>query len=465
MLISLVDFCINFIAFESQVFTLDCPTCFSELYSSDTKVLMSTLDKLAKQIVSVCATLNDIPAVRYGPCYSINKISSKLATLVQEHLDSYSQSSGLTSGSEKSTLIVLDRSFDVLTPFIHEFTYQAMSNDLLKIEKGNRYSYTMHSGSEDKQRDVVLDESDSVWVDLRHTHIADCISQIIGNFNKFISENKAVKTSKKSGDSSVSSLAEMKETLNALPQLQEMKGKFSLHLTIAQECMAEFEKQQLALIAGVEQNMATGYTAEGSEVKNILPELLPLLSNPSISYENKVRLLMIYVTTRDGIEEADRKKLLEAAKLSANDAILLTNLGLMGVKLQKDKFSSGADKKKKKNKAQKNVGEGYDLSRYSPAVKGVIEDFFNSSLDSSLFPFVKAADSAATSTSASKKAGTSLRSGKPTWQSGATSSSSNKTGPRLIIFVAGGLSFSEMRAVYEATKQFKRQVYIGKGTI
>jgi syntaxin-binding protein 1 len=36
---------------------------------------------------------------------------------------------------------VTDRAIDTVAPLIHEFTYQAMANDLLPIEDGSKYTY------------------------------------------------------------------------------------------------------------------------------------------------------------------------------------------------------------------------------------------------------------------------------------------------------------------------------------
>jgi len=39
----------------------------------------------------------------------------------------------------RSVLFVVDRSMDPVAPFLHEFTYQAMVNDLLSVEDGTVY--------------------------------------------------------------------------------------------------------------------------------------------------------------------------------------------------------------------------------------------------------------------------------------------------------------------------------------
>ncbi len=45
----------------------------------------------------------------------------------------------------------------------------------------------------------------------------------------------------------------MKETISALPQFQEMKSKYSVHINICQECKSIFEKRKLDKIAAFEQ--------------------------------------------------------------------------------------------------------------------------------------------------------------------------------------------------------------------
>jgi syntaxin-binding protein 1 len=46
---------------------------------------------------------------------------------------------------------------------------------------------------------------------------------------------------------------DLKDMLASLPQFQTQREQFSLHLDMAQECMALFERKKLNLAAGVEQ--------------------------------------------------------------------------------------------------------------------------------------------------------------------------------------------------------------------
>jgi syntaxin-binding protein 1 len=52
---------------------------------------------------------------------------------------------------------------------------------------------------------------------------------------------------------SAKSLKEMKEMLTNLPQFQDLKAKYSAHLSIAQECMSFFERHKLNSVGNLEQ--------------------------------------------------------------------------------------------------------------------------------------------------------------------------------------------------------------------
>ena len=74
-------------------------------------------------------------------------------------------------------------------------------------------------------KEILLDESDQLYMQIRHTHIAECITTLISSFNQFVTENKAAASASKKGQ--VANLKEMKEMMSAMPQFQELKAKAS----------------------------------------------------------------------------------------------------------------------------------------------------------------------------------------------------------------------------------------------
>ena len=92
-------------------------------------------------------------------------------------------------GRPRSTLIITDRTMDVIAPFLHEFTYQAMANDLLPIEDGSKYLYKFQTATgtyEDKT--AILSDADTVWTEIRHMHMREAIDKLMADFNQFMQD-------------------------------------------------------------------------------------------------------------------------------------------------------------------------------------------------------------------------------------------------------------------------------------
>ncbi|KAK9729404.1 syntaxin binding protein 1, variant 3 [Basidiobolus ranarum] len=472
---TLQELYVDFIGIESRVFSLELPNSFFTLFSphSNRKSALELQD-IARRLVSVCASLDENPAIRYFcPETESNNtvISRKLAMLLQAEMDVFTQNNQqfpVRKDQPKSLFLVLDRTIDMKSPFLHEFTYQAMNNDLLTIEDGVTYKFKYTTGTDDQaERQVRLNEEDKLWTEIRHKHIAECIEHVITNFKSLIGDNKAIANLGANGEAA--NLKKLKDILTSLPQFQEQKDQYSVHLAIAQECMSIFDNGKLTSVARVEQDMVTGVDAEGEPSKNVVADMVPLLDDPTIDQENKLRMLLLYIISRGGVKEDDRRRLQIHAQLKPSDMEILGNLPLLGVPLNRIPKTpqERATRKLKFLQGKKTSEDGdtpYELSRYTTAVKSIMESLIKCNLDTILYPYVREPEDLRTFQETQFSA-TSLRSHKPSWQqnndgSRGEENSYGLTG-KLIIFVTGGVTYSEIRSAYEIAKTYQRDVYIG----
>ncbi|CAB4431521.1 unnamed protein product [Rhizophagus irregularis] len=456
------DLFIEFHAKEAHVYSFESPSSFFKLYSPADTEFDNELRIIAKKLLSVCISMGENPLIRYQRSldsdHATKALPYKLAMLVQNELDSYVRlNPGFPpqdSPRPRGILFIVDRTIDMYAPFLHEFTYQAMANDLLPIENGHKYEYN-YTGEDGTQatKEAILDESDKIWVEIRHKHMKDCIDKLMKDFNEFLTDNQGFAEKDKAVN-----LNDMKKMLATLPQFQNMKEKFSVHLNIAQECMSLFERERLAETATMEQNCATGHTADGAHPKTLVEDMVPLLDNPVVSSLNKTRMLMLYIMYKNGILEEDRRKLLAHARITLEENDALNNLTLFGIKLLR---ASKNIKKNKKYRQKPSDDIQYEISRYIPRLKLVIESHINGQIDHTAYPYTKDPTGDPDGSKGTQQGPVSLRSARAGWYKKGQAVE-NRVG-RIIVFVAGGVTYSELRSAYEISEneKLKKDVVIG----
>ncbi|GAA5858275.1 hypothetical protein JCM8547_004630 [Rhodosporidiobolus lusitaniae] len=474
---------VNFHALEPRVFSLRSPHTFFTLYGPPDGPAERALARweddigwMSRAIVNTLATLGEYPLIRYynppssfhnhlGPGLAAGEgIGKRLADRVQAEIDSYARdNSNFPPVSDpprpRGILFITDRSMDLSAPFLHEFTYQAMINDLLDIIDGRRYRHTFtNEQGKEEEKEAVLSDEDKVWVEVRHMHMKDALDKLIADFKAYAGEHGGT-----FGGTGTTSLNDMKDMLASLPQMREVKEKLSLHLTMAEKCMNIFERKQLPVAAGVEQCCATGVTPEGKTPKTLVEEMVPLLDDRSVSSTDKLRIIALYIMHRDGVPEGDKKRLYQHARLALHEMDAVNNLTHLGINVDKD-----SGKKRKALFKQKEEEDAYDISRYQPAIKLMLEEHFAGNLDQSTFPYVRDAP-ASTSSSLLNRSSTptaptsgSLRSARPQWTAQRSKRIVNEPKQRVLVFIAGGATYSEVRSVYKLSEQHQnKDVYLG----
>ncbi|PVV03081.1 hypothetical protein BB560_002446 [Smittium megazygosporum] len=585
---ALKELCVEFDPIESRFFLtkladFEMFRIYSEKFSSKSK---KELQIVAKKLVNVCRLWGGKPNIFYMKHYaeSLNSPIESIVSIVQsEIIKSFGDenSTPKTEGDNPQTnLLILDRSVDLFTPVLHEFTYEAMAVDLaydsLKFTKnGKKYTYQSKlANGEIEEKTVEIDENDQVWLSFRYEHISDAQERIMKEIDQLAESNKAI-IEMQSGKQQ--NLSKLRDVVSSMPKFKAKMAEYSVHVALMQQCMKAFTEKDLANIALIEQNMVMNLTPSKLPYSTGTFDVANLLSDPSVDPLIKKRVLLIYLSFNPKLTNNERIQLVDKSGLdrSAHDVISgfqeLFSFETAVQNISKARSSSVNRVKEAKSRQLnnklfaghkpspfKNTGklgfkgsspllgfisgdrsvpgsplagtpseiepekEPYDVSRYEPVVKSVVESFVLGNLDTKLFVSILSSkeeelknnkakfsisskrDSSPTygmSPAMSPGLSRSLRSTKATWQKSKSNSASSagtparlnqssatnlhamsattdksgsqyennmsksasavRLGPKFIIYVIGGITFSEIRAINEVASKYNSDVIIG----
>ncbi|KAJ2159616.1 syntaxin binding protein 1 [Coemansia sp. RSA 552] len=445
-----VELFIEFNPIESQVFlTTPSDQPFYTLYSPHALgTIAQDLDAAADRLLSVIVSLKARPYIRYyrprkqapyetlesafvmgsTPANTCPRIAEAMASRIQLKINKYNehrQQVEVQRGMRQadlvpSVVIILDRSIDLYAPLLHDFTYQAIVHDLVDLADGNRYTYEAEaSGGQTHTIEAVLTEAkDAAWEKLRHQHIGDVSQTLADKFEKLLTENMAGKAASRTGKKLT--LHEMKAALSDMPELKRLQESYSLHIDLARRCLKTANRNSLVAIADFEQELATGKTTDDQDVDplSLGMRLIQLLDDPSLDATDRIRLLFLY------LEDAVVQKPKDTGRYHWNDT----------------EPPSG-------HRAR---------ACLEPAVKCIVKEQVAGTLNANLFPWAEEKPPESTPKRFVNENATSLRRREKKPQ--------KADGERrgiVIVYIAGGVTLSEMRSVYELSETLNCDVYIG----
>ena len=398
---SLKEVNIAFVPEERLAYSLACPQdTFALYYLGDDGRRRAAMDAIADQVVSLVTSLREYPTIRYSSddC----EHNEDLAQVVSMKLDKL-KALDPELGRGTSHLILLGRGFDPRTPLLHELTVQAMAADLTNMTGG------MYKTEEGKGR--LMDESNELWLELRHKHIAEASDLVREKQRYWKNYEDQIKASNLKG---------MKTDIKKLPKYESDKKEVAAMINLLEECMKKNNNELLE----VEQNFAMGTDEDGSQLQNPHQSLIRHLSvNPRLSSTDKVRLCILYILQQNGVTEDTLKKIFDHGKLTAREQATIRNIEHLGVNIIQGPGAGGFSQQSKRKARPSN----FRFTRWTPELKEILEQAIDNKLDQTKFPFLKPPIK------------------KPHYgQIGRKS--------RVVVFVVGGLSHSEARVAYEVSR-------------
>uniref|UniRef100_A0A3N7FZ99 Uncharacterized protein n=1 Tax=Populus trichocarpa TaxID=3694 RepID=A0A3N7FZ99_POPTR len=382
-----------------------------------------------------------------------------------------------------------------IAPVIHEWTYDAMCHDLLEMD-GNKYVVELPSktGGSPEKKEVLLEDQDLVWRELRHAHIADASERLHDKMTNFVSKNKAAQMQQSARDGSEISTRDLQKIVQALPKYNEQVEKLTLHIEIAGKINSVIRELGLRDLGQLEQDLVFG----DAGAKDVISFLR---MKQDASPENKLRLLMIYACVYPEKFEGDKaSKLMQLARLSNEDMKVVNNMKLLGGSSETKKTSGGFslkfDNQKTKQAARKDrtdEEETWQLFRFYPVLEELLEKLSKRELPKNEYSCMndpsstdqertkrgsvrKSHASPAPAVPERKAPAQSMRSRRTaTWARTSNSDDGyssdsvlksaarefKKMGQRIFVFIIGGATRSELRACHKLTTKLGREIVLG----
>jgi syntaxin-binding protein 1 len=195
--------------------------------------------------------------------------------------------------------------------------------------------------------------------------------------------------------------------------------------------------------------------------KNLADQIVRLMDDDSVPQEARLRLLILYVLYRGGLLNGDIQKLHAHAQLQPQDRDTIENLELLGARVRKplkDTFPR-PERLFPLKPPSGPPDEEVSLSRFEPALRSMLEEQIQGTLDPLIFPpTIPHLEANGIGVDAAAQQ-TSLRTAnKPTWAR--TRPVANDQRQRILVFVAGGATYAEARACYQVSQSASKEVVL-----
>jgi len=252
-----------------------------------------------------------------------------------------------------------------------------------------------------------------------------------------------------------------------MPMYNELMSKYTLHMNLIEMCLMEFSRREIKELGEIEQCLATGIDSQGKSVSNqkVISMIAQKMAMGKLDDEEKLRLILIAVIALELVEK-DRKAL--TSNLSTDHQTILTKLVWLGINQQKITSSKGKTSKRSDSISEKAKNRlksiSFDLCRHITQMENVANEVISGKLDKAQYEslFIPKKYDGALGQRTKITAGqiASLRkAGNKAYDN------DDKSRPKLIFFVIGGISYPEIRVLREFENSNAGVDVIAGGTI
>lgn len=271
---------------EEKVFTMELPLAFKSVFADGD---LSNLTWIARLLLKLqTSRFGAIPRIR-----GKGSNAAKVVQLLQRMQTEVGQDFITDIPSEVDTLLVLDRSVDLVTPLMTQLTYEGLIDELYGIENCEaRFPFSLgESSGVGTNEKVVISSSDKMFAEIRNKNFTG-VGSVLYQKSVWVKQNYEKRKE-------VHQLKELKEFMKGLPEMQEMHRLIGIHTNVATEISKVTQSSDFRKRIVMEHNIIQQVN-EG----DVLKYLEDLVFRKE-KFEIVVRLLALLSLVNGGIREKE----------------------------------------------------------------------------------------------------------------------------------------------------------------
>lgn len=362
----------DFYAINRDLFSFNIPTAMDLMLheSSMTKETQAKKNRILQGIFSLILSCRKHPFVRFS---THSNRAGNLADSVVSYMSTQEELfAKYSKDDERSTLIILDRKDDPITPLLNQWTYQSMIHELVSI---NNHRVKLENGEEI----VINPDQDEFFGKNMYKNYGEMAEEL----NNLVKDFK----DKHNSQAKVESIEDMQRFVESYPEFKKYSGNVTKHVNIMGELSRKVEKRKLLVVSEIEQDIAIK-----SSKSDHAKQVMEIIEDPEIDSFEKVRLVMLFALRYEGdayvnkMKDALKKEEINQSHIDFIDVVLK----YAGKKKRSpllfgkgsDLFSSALNIIKSNFKDVKNV-----FTQHKSLMNNIVEQMFKGKLSETDFPY------------------------------------------------------------------------------
>ncbi|KAK8813121.1 hypothetical protein WA158_002713 [Blastocystis sp. Blastoise] len=368
----------------------------------------SMMHRSIDAILGALLTLKQKPTIRYQASSSI---ASTVAKEIDRQINLQSKTTIFDYKQYSCTLLILDRSFDPVTPLLTQLRYQSMLHEFLGV-LNNRV--IVRENGEIKNEYSVSPFEDDFFV----AHKWDDYGTLCGEAKK-LADSYSVERKQNSNIQSIEDMQRFIETFKSYKTLETSAGK---HVSLVADLGDRWKRFNLTPVVTLEQSLANT-----SNYNEQYQQLTALIQDQKVNGADALRLVILYALrygNSKGNLSALTSMLIKKGVTSEQCAIVEKVMKFKALSKSESedsnslfKFKSDAFSGVFSNLVQGFKDMAMELDRYNPPLKSMIQQAQKGKLNDKLYPYFNL--------------------------------SNNTTSDIVIVYIIGGTTYKEGQVVHD----------------